>query len=78
METINNLESIRTYLNKNKNEIMQTYKAHGVAIGKEDPNDMNYIIVVYLDSKSQIPTEPVMRDGIPLKFIATGPFNIQT
>ena len=71
------LASVRTYLKEHKADLMQTYHANGIAIGKMNPTDDSYVIVIYLNDKKQKPTESINVDGIPLKFEITGPFVLQ-
>jgi hypothetical protein len=73
----NDLESVRAYFKLHKQEIMQRYKAHGIAIGKKHLSDTEYVIVVYLENNHEVPQEPVTLDGIELKFEVTGPFILQ-
>jgi hypothetical protein len=64
------LESVREILQRRKSEILETYRAIGVGIGKE--ND-SYQIVVYLETPENRTDEPVSVEGVPLKFVVTGP-----
>lgn len=72
------LEDVRAYLQTHKQEIIDEYSASGVAIGKSNSMDDTYVIVVYLTDKKLQPEQPVIKDGIPLKFEITGPFVLHT
>jgi hypothetical protein len=67
------IESVRQVLEKRKDEILAAYRAVGVGIGKQKPTDPSYVIVVYLESRSDLPGGAVSIDGVPLKFEVTGP-----
>ena len=69
-----NLETVRAFLKNHKEEIIKRYQAEGVAIGKEHPDDKDYVIVVYLHDAKQKPNDPVILDNIKLKFEVTGSF----
>jgi hypothetical protein len=73
-----NLEDVRELLGRTKQELMQRYRAQGVGIGKQSPSDDHYVIVLYMESKRNIPAEPVEIEGIPLKFEVTGPIRLQS
>jgi len=64
------LESVREILQRRKSEILETYRAIGVGIGKEDDS---YRIVVYLERPEDRTDTPVSVEGVPLKFVVTGP-----
>ena len=72
------LEDVRAYLQIHKQEIIDEYKASGVAIGKSNSMDDTYVIVVYLTEKKLQPEQLVIKDGIPLRFEITGPFVLHT
>jgi hypothetical protein len=71
------LEDVRSVLHRNKADIIQRYRAEGVAIGKRQPRDESYVIVVYLSSRDKLPAEAVEIEGIPLHFEITGKFKLQ-
>lgn len=71
------LAGVRNYFKLHKQEIMQRYQAHGIAIGKKHPEDNAYVIVVYLDNGLAVPQGPITLDGIELKFEVTGQFTLQ-
>jgi hypothetical protein len=73
-----NLEHVCDYLQIHKDKIINTYNANGVGVGKINPNDEEHVIVVYLNSKQQVPTTPVILDSIRLKFEVTGDFTLHT
>jgi hypothetical protein len=73
-----NLSDVRDYLKTHKEEIINEYKASGVGIGKSNSQDDNYVIVVYLDDHKLQPEQPVIKNGITLKFEITGPFVLHT
>jgi hypothetical protein len=66
------IESAREVLARHKDEIMRTYQAVGVGLGKQSPTDQSYAIVVYLESARHRPQGPVSYEGIPVKFEVTG------
>jgi hypothetical protein len=68
------IESVRELLRRKRSELIATYAATGVAIGKREPADQAYVLVVYLASRSMMPAEPHSLEGIPLKFEVTGRF----
>jgi hypothetical protein len=70
------LESVRAYLQANKETIIQNYKASGAGVGKQNLIDDSYVIVVYLQDNKNLPQEQVIVDGIPLKFVVTGLFSL--
>jgi hypothetical protein len=72
------LEEIRKLLSGKKRELMDRYSAQGVAIGKDDPSDPGYVLIVYLEKAQDSPKEPQELDGVPIKFKVTGRFNAQT
>jgi hypothetical protein len=71
------LDDVRDVLNRRKDEILRTYRAVGTGIGKQQPSDASYVIVVYLESTSDLPPGPVAVEGVSLKFEVTGPFKTQ-
>ena len=79
-EMVNNksLNEVRDYLKVHKEDIINEYKASGVGIGKSDLQDDCYVIVVYLDNQKLQPEQPVIKNGIELKFEITGPFVLHT
>ena len=63
-----NLSSVRDYLVRNKERIIDDYNAEGVGIGKMD-----------LDDDRQVaPENPVKMDGVSFKFEVTGKFVLNT
>ncbi len=73
-----NLGSVRDYLVRNKERIIDDYNAEGVGIGKMDLKNDEYVIVVYLSDRQSAPEKPVKIDGILFKFELTGKFVIHT
>lgn len=73
-----NIQSVSDYLQKHKEEIIKTYKAQGVGVGKMAPGDEDFVLVVYLQAPQQVPTNPVMLDNVRLKFEVTGKFTLHT
>ncbi|HBI22415.1 MAG TPA: hypothetical protein DDY37_07540 [Legionella sp.] len=71
-----NLGSIREYLATHKQAIINEYQAEGVGIGKVNPKDDAYAIVVYVMKETLVPEQPIIKDGIPLKFDVTGSFTL--
>lgn len=74
MTDTTDIESVRAILNRHKTAIMETYRASGVGIGKDDPKAKEYVLVVYLESKRDEPREAVAIEGVPLRFKVTGRF----
>ena len=73
-----NLSSVRDYLVRNKERIIDDYNAEGVGIGKMDLDDDAYVIVVYLSDRPVSPENPVKMDGVSFKFEVTGKFVLNT
>lgn len=73
-----NLSSVREYLVRNKERIIDDYNAEGVGIGKMDLHDDAYVIVVYLSDRQVVPEGPVKIDGVLFKFEITGKFVFHT
>ena len=71
------IESVRVYFDQHKHEIIDRFNATGAGIGKNDPTDDGYVIVVYLKTNKDLPAEPVILDDIPIKFEVTGGFELQ-
>lgn len=65
-------EQVSRVLDRHREEIVRTYGAIGSAVGKRDPADDEYVIVVYLRSAEEIPPQPVSIEGVPVKFVVTG------
>jgi hypothetical protein len=73
MVNSSDFESVKSYFSSKKDEIIRDYKATGAGIGLSDKQDKSYAIVVYLTDKKLVPKNPVLQDGIELKFEVTGP-----
>lgn len=73
-----NIDEVRTFFHKNKDDIIEKYHAIGAGIGKKNPQDEGYVIVVYLQDKQFLPENPVILSGVPLKFEITGKLNLQS
>ena len=74
MEAREQLEAVKEVLQRHRADLMQRYRASGVAVGKSDAGDDAYAIVVYLASATDRPSQPESIEGVPLKFVVTGPF----
>lgn len=72
------LSSVRDYLVRNKERIIDDYNAQGVGIGKMDLQDDAYVIVVYLSDRQAVPEYPVKMDGVSFRFEVTGKFVVHT
>ena len=72
MANASSLDVVRATLDAHKRSILDTYGALGVAIGQGDSPDHPYVIVVYLASEPDRPSEPVVVGGVPLRFEVTG------
>jgi hypothetical protein len=64
------LDGVRQVFERRKGEILATYNAVGAGIGKEEDS---YTIVVYLATAKDRPEEPASVEGVPLRFVVTGP-----
>lgn len=73
MSEPNTLDRVRSILGQHKADILATYRAVGVGIGKAAPPSTSYLITVYLQSSADLPKQPVSVEGVPLQFTATGP-----
>ena len=71
------LEEVRDVLKRNKRDLIDRLGAEGVAIGKNDPSDEEYVITVYLATGTDVPDEAQSIEGVPLKFIVSGKFKAQ-
>jgi hypothetical protein len=72
-----NLKEVRNLLSEKKRELMDRYSAQGVAIGKDNPTDPDYVLVVYLEKAPDSPMEPQEVEGVPIRFKVTGRFKAQ-
>lgn len=66
------LEDVRAVLQARKDELIRTYGAEGVGIGK-DASGEGYALVVYVATRDLLRTEESI-DGIPVRFEVTGEF----
>ena len=76
MTEIRTLSQVREVLSRHRQQLLTTYSAAGVGIGKRRPEDRTYIIVVYLKSGNLLPKEKVSIEGVQLKFQVTGPLKL--
>lgn len=67
------LDHVRSVLARHRKDITERYRALGTGIGKRSRADPTRVIVVYLESAADRPTEPASVEDIPLKFEVTGP-----
>lgn len=74
MANMIDLGSVRAVLERHKQEILRSYNAVGVGVGKDEEVPESYVIVVYLESADARPNLPVVVDGVPLRFKITGQF----
>ncbi len=65
------LEALRALLDRNRAELIAQYDAAGVGIGREGTE---HVIVIYLLSEGHHPPAGATLEGVPLKFVVTGPF----
>ncbi len=72
------LETVKNYLQENKDRLIELYDASGLGVGREENGSGRYQIVIYLKDKKKMPLDIILLDGIPLKFEVTGQFNLQT
>lgn len=68
---------VREVLERHKTELMESHGATGAGIGKEDPTDEDYLIVLYLESEDSLPEEEVVVEGVPVLFRITGRIGLQ-
>jgi hypothetical protein len=74
MANATDLASVRQVLRKHKQQITRDYHATGTGIGKKDTASKEYVIVVYVKSKRDIPSRSVSIEGVSLRFLTTGEF----
>ncbi len=51
---------------------MERFGATGIGIGKDEGSG-GHVISVYLETVDQFPSEQVVVDEVPLRFVVTGP-----
>jgi hypothetical protein len=66
------LEQARAALERHKSNLMESFGATGIGIGKDEV-DGGHVISVYLETGERFPSERVVVDGVPLRFVVTGP-----
>ncbi len=77
MSGVTDLEYVRQVLERHRAEILAAYHGVGVGIGKETFSDAGYVITVYLETHRDQPVAATSIEGVPLKFIVTGPFTVR-
>jgi hypothetical protein len=70
------LEQVRAVLERNQAELLSKPGVVGAGIGACGNGSDGYLIVVYVASARDIPQQPAAIEGIPLRFEATGPFEL--
>lgn len=65
------IESVKELKRRREAEIMREYQATGLGIGKAGEA---YVLVVYLPAKRTDLEEPVVIEGVQVKFEVTGRF----
>lgn len=68
------IDTVRAVLERSRPELIARYDAAGVGIGREGEG---CVIVVYLKSDRHQPPGETALEGVPLKFVVTGPFTIR-
>jgi hypothetical protein len=63
---------------RHRDELVKTFNAVGSGVGKESSADDSFMIVVYLRSSRDAPSEPVLVEDVPLSFIVTGEIQRQS
>lgn len=72
-----NLDRVREVLARHRAELTSRYHAQGVGIGKRpfsNPEQPEYGIVIYLESRQLLPEEEVTVGGVHVEFVVTGKF----
>lgn len=70
-----NLEETRALFQAQRTALIKKYRAEGAGIGRSQSGQ--YEIVIYLAKPNDIPAQPVILDGVPIRFEVTGKFNLQ-
>lgn len=73
MDNSPDIGAVRAVLERNKLELIARYDAAGVGIGREGDDT---VIVIYLKTEQPPPLGEIAVEGVPLKFVVTGPFTI--
>ena len=66
------LDRVRKAMVLNRQILLEKYGAIGIGIGKSDSKNVNYNIVVFVESRDKIPQKNISIEGIPVKFKVTG------
>lgn len=66
------LDQARAVLQQHKAELMERFGATGIGIGKDEAEG-GHVISVYLETGERFPSEPLVVDDVPLRFVVTGP-----
>jgi hypothetical protein len=66
------LNYVRLVRQRYQEEILTRYHAVGMGIGRQSPPGDGYAIVVYLQSRQDLPESPIKVEGVPLQFEVTG------
>lgn len=72
MTDTHDLSYVRTVRQRYQEEILTRYHAVGMGIGRAAPPGDGYAIVVYLQSRRDLPETPPTVEGVPLRFEVTG------
>ena len=70
-------EYVREVLTRHREALMASPGAVGVGVGKQSPDDEEYIIVVYVATEPPEDPEPVAVEDVPLVYRVTGPIDLQ-
>ncbi|MET8091277.1 hypothetical protein [Micromonospora sp. NPDC005220] len=67
------LEAVRAVLAAHRADLTRRYAAVGTGIGRPDPSGP-YVITIYVTDPASVPVTSESVDGVPLRFVLTGPF----
>lgn len=72
MADTKDLDYVRVVRQRHQEELLTRYHAVGMGIGRQAPPGEGYAIVVYLQSRRDLPDSPKEVEGVPLRFEVTG------
>ncbi|MGC4876656.1 hypothetical protein ACLQ26_10410 [Micromonospora sp. DT43] len=67
------LDNVRAVLAAHRTDLTRRYAAAGTGIGRPDPSGP-YVISVYVTDPALVARTGESVDGVPLRFVLTGPF----
>jgi hypothetical protein len=77
MSEPSDLEHVRAVLDTHRQDLLVAPHVVGVGIGKEEPSGSSYVIAVYLNSPEGRSSGPVSIEGVPVRYVVTGPLEPQ-